>query len=38
MGTPDVLGTYGTFSFYTSEPFALSRADRVRAARCTGWR
>jgi predicted AlkP superfamily phosphohydrolase/phosphomutase len=22
MGTPDVLGTYGTFSFYTSEPFA----------------
>ena len=22
MGTPDILGTYGTFSFYTSEPFA----------------
>ena len=22
MGTPDVLGTYGTFSFFTSEPFA----------------
>ena len=22
MGTPDVLGTYGTFTFYTSEPFA----------------
>ena len=22
MGTPDLLGTYGTFSFYTSEPFA----------------
>jgi predicted AlkP superfamily phosphohydrolase/phosphomutase len=22
MGTPDVLGSYGTFSFYTSEPFA----------------
>ena len=22
MGTPDVLGTYGTFSFYTSEPYA----------------
>ena len=22
MGTPDVLGTYGTFSFYTSRPFA----------------
>jgi predicted AlkP superfamily phosphohydrolase/phosphomutase len=22
MGTPDVLGDYGTFSFFTSEPFA----------------
>jgi predicted AlkP superfamily phosphohydrolase/phosphomutase len=22
MGTPDVLGTYGTFSFYTTEPYA----------------
>jgi len=22
MGTPDLLGTYGTFSFFTSEPFA----------------
>lgn len=22
MGTPDVLGTYGTFSFYTTDPFA----------------
>ena len=22
MGTPDILGTYGTFSFFTSEPFA----------------
>jgi len=22
MGTPDILGTYGTFAFYTSEPFA----------------
>jgi predicted AlkP superfamily phosphohydrolase/phosphomutase len=22
MGTPDLLGTYGTFSFYTSDPFA----------------
>jgi predicted AlkP superfamily phosphohydrolase/phosphomutase len=22
MGTPDILGGYGTFSFYTSEPFA----------------
>jgi predicted AlkP superfamily phosphohydrolase/phosphomutase len=24
MGTPDVLGNYGTFSFYTSVPFAFS--------------
>jgi predicted AlkP superfamily phosphohydrolase/phosphomutase len=24
MGTPDVLGTYGTFSFYTSEPYAFA--------------
>ena len=22
MGTPDILGTYGTFSFFTSEPYA----------------
>jgi predicted AlkP superfamily phosphohydrolase/phosphomutase len=22
MGTPDLIGTYGTFSFFTSEPFA----------------
>ena len=22
MGTPDLLGTYGTFSFFTSDPFA----------------
>ena len=22
MGTPDVLGTYGTFSFYTDDPFS----------------
>jgi len=22
MGTPDLLGTYGTFAFFTSEPFA----------------
>jgi len=22
MGTPDLLGTYGTFSFYTTEPYA----------------
>ncbi len=22
MGTPDVLGTYGTFSFYTSDPYS----------------
>ena len=24
MGTPDILGTYGTFSFYTSEPYAFA--------------
>jgi predicted AlkP superfamily phosphohydrolase/phosphomutase len=24
MGTPDLLGTYGTFSLYTSEPFAFA--------------
>ncbi len=24
MGTPDLLGTYGTFGFYTSEPFAFA--------------
>jgi predicted AlkP superfamily phosphohydrolase/phosphomutase len=24
MGTPDLVGTYGTFSFYTSAPFAFS--------------
>ena len=24
MGTPDILGTYGTFAFYTSEPFAFA--------------
>lgn len=24
MGTPDLLGTYGTFSFFTSEPFAFA--------------
>jgi len=27
MGTPDILGTYGTFSFYTSELFAFSGED-----------
>lgn len=25
MGTPDILGTYGTFSFYNSDPFAEDR-------------
>jgi predicted AlkP superfamily phosphohydrolase/phosphomutase len=24
MGTPDLTGTYGTFSFYTSEPYAFA--------------
>jgi predicted AlkP superfamily phosphohydrolase/phosphomutase len=27
MGTPDLLGTYGTFAFYTSEPFAFGGGD-----------
>ena len=27
MGTPDILGTYGTFSFYTSELFASADKD-----------
>ena len=31
MGTPDLLGTYGTFSFFTSDPFA-TPAARCRAA------
>ena len=26
MGTPDLLGTYGTFSFYTSDPFTTGGA------------
>jgi predicted AlkP superfamily phosphohydrolase/phosphomutase len=24
MGTPDILGTYGTFSFYTSKPYVIT--------------
>jgi predicted AlkP superfamily phosphohydrolase/phosphomutase len=27
MGTPDLLGTYGTFGYYTSEPFAFRGAE-----------
>lgn len=27
MGTPDILGTYGTFSFYTSEPVDRDRVQ-----------
>jgi len=27
MGTPDIIGTYGTFSFYTSELFASAGKD-----------
>ncbi len=27
MGTPDLVGTYGTFSFYTSKPFAFAGQD-----------
>jgi predicted AlkP superfamily phosphohydrolase/phosphomutase len=27
MGTTDIIGSYGTFSFYTSEPFAFAGKD-----------
>ena len=27
MGTPDLLGTYGTFSFYTTDPFTWAGKD-----------
>jgi predicted AlkP superfamily phosphohydrolase/phosphomutase len=27
MGTPDLIGSYGTFSFYTSEPYAFYGQD-----------
>lgn len=27
MGTPDILGTYGTFAYYTTEPFAFGGKD-----------
>jgi predicted AlkP superfamily phosphohydrolase/phosphomutase len=27
MGTPDLLGTYGTFAYYTSDPFAFGGSD-----------
>jgi predicted AlkP superfamily phosphohydrolase/phosphomutase len=27
MGTPDILGTYGVFSYYTTEPFAWAGKD-----------
>jgi len=27
MGTPDILGTYGTFSYYTSDPFTWAGKD-----------
>src|SRR5262249_38444401 len=27
MGTPDILGTYGTFSYYTSDPYTWSGKD-----------
>ena len=37
MGTPDLLGTYGTFSFYTSGLFASGRAGPWRAASSTRW-
>jgi hypothetical protein len=27
MGTPDILGTYGTFSYYTSDPYTWAGKD-----------
>jgi predicted AlkP superfamily phosphohydrolase/phosphomutase len=27
MGTPDILGTYGTFSYYTSDPYTWAAKD-----------
>ena len=30
MGTPDILGTYGTFSFFTSEPYAFGGTNAFR--------
>ena len=33
MGTPDILGTYGTFSFFTSGASTSRRIGRWRAAR-----
>ena len=35
MGTPDILGTYGTFSFFTSEPFAFGGRLALRRRRRT---
>jgi predicted AlkP superfamily phosphohydrolase/phosphomutase len=29
MGTPDLRGTYGTFTFYTDDPTAAVGASRV---------
>ena len=34
MGTPDLLGTYGTFSFFTSRAVRVRRPGRCRAAWC----
>jgi predicted AlkP superfamily phosphohydrolase/phosphomutase len=33
MGTPDVLGDYGTFTFYTSEPFAFGGQQQLSGGR-----
>ncbi len=37
MGTPDLLGTYGTFSFFTSEPFAFGGQVALRRHRACRW-
>ena len=37
MGTPDILGTYGTFSFFTSAPTCVRGRTRCPAARSTPW-
>ena len=38
MGTPDILGTYGTFSFFTSRAVAFAGKDAVRRHRLSGRR
>ena len=38
MGTPDLRGTYGTFSFYTDDPMARGRCRRRGDHPCAGAR